>query len=65
MVQLRVRVEAVDLPPEVGVAILECCHVEEESHMELLNAEFFDGESVVIAYLHQGESWYNKRFLIA
>ena len=58
--QLRFSLEAVDVPPEIGVAVLECCLPEEEAgegDIKPLNAEFFDDESVVIVYrLREGDS---------
>ena len=48
-----------DVPPEIGVAVLECCLPEEEAgegDIKPLNAEFFDDESVVIVYrLREGD----------
>ena len=54
LVQLRIPVEAIDLPSEVGVAILECYHAEEESNIDMLNVDFFDDDYVVIVYRHRG-----------
>ncbi len=63
LVQLRIPVEAIDLPSEVGVAILECCHAEEESNIDILNVDFFDDDYVVIVYRHrEGESLCKKGF---
>jgi len=64
LVQLRIPVEAIDLPSEVGVAILECYHAEEdESNIDMLNVDFFDDDYVVIVYRHgEGESLCKKRF---
>jgi hypothetical protein len=63
LVQLRNPVEAIDLPSEVGVAILECYHGEEESNIDMLNVDFFDDDYVVIVYRHrEGESLCKKSF---
>lgn len=55
LVQLRFSIEASGLPLEIGVALLECHlpeEVQEESQpdIEILEADFFDDESVVIVY---------------
>lgn len=42
-----------NLPLNVGIALLECCIAGEEGaqvDLELLEAEFFDDECVVIVY---------------
>lgn len=55
LVQLRFSIEASGLPLEIGVALLEC-HLPEEGQeesqpdIEILEADFFDEESVVIVY---------------
>lgn len=52
----RIKV-AGELRAEIGVAVLECeIPEEEEGEIKILNAEFFDDESVVIVYELGGES---------
>ncbi|KAF8203639.1 anaphase-promoting complex, cyclosome, subunit 4-domain-containing protein [Pholiota molesta] len=59
LVQLRCDVEAAGVPSDIGIALLECYLPEEEeerSNIELLDADFFDDECVVIVYrLHSRE----------
>lgn len=56
--QLRFALEANELPAGIGVAVLEC-HLaeedEEDGHIELLEADFFDDECVVIVYRLRGK----------
>ncbi|KAH9486913.1 hypothetical protein JR316_0000979 [Psilocybe cubensis] len=60
LVELRFEVEAPELPSEIGVALLECYLTEEgeeQSNFDLLDADFFDDECVVIIYrLREGET---------
>lgn len=66
LVQLRCDVEAAGVASDIGIALLECYLPEEEedrSNIELLDADFFDDECVVIVYrLHSRESQSNGRF---
>lgn len=55
--RVRVSLEAVDLPPEIGVAVLECCLPEDETEISVLNADFFDDERVVIIYRVDADGW--------
>ncbi|PPQ80812.1 hypothetical protein CVT25_001937 [Psilocybe cyanescens] len=59
LVKLRFGVEASELPSEIGIAVLECYlpeEGEEQSNFDLLDADFFDDECVVIIYrLREGE----------
>lgn len=61
LVQLRVSIEATDTSTSIGIAILETHIPEEESEegigLDILDAQFFDDESMVIVYrLPAGES---------
>ncbi|KDR85006.1 hypothetical protein GALMADRAFT_233556 [Galerina marginata CBS 339.88] len=59
LTQHRFGVEAPEPPSEIGIALLECYLPEEgqeRSNFDLLDADFFDDECVVIVYrLRQGE----------
>ncbi|KAF8973944.1 anaphase-promoting complex, cyclosome, subunit 4-domain-containing protein [Flammula alnicola] len=63
LTQLRFGVEAAELPSEIGITLLECYlpeEDEEQSNFDLLDADFFDDECVVIVYrLVQGETTLN------
>ena len=57
LTQLRFGIEASELPSEIGIALLEYYlpeeylgEGEEESQVDLLDADFFDDECVVIIY---------------
>ncbi|KAJ3508934.1 hypothetical protein NLJ89_g5481 [Agrocybe chaxingu] len=53
LTQLRFSVEESGLPSQIGVALLECYLPEEgqeDSSLDLLDADFFDDECVVIVY---------------
>ncbi|KAF9481412.1 hypothetical protein BDN70DRAFT_876389 [Pholiota conissans] len=54
LVQFRCDIEAAEAQSEIGIALLECYLPEEEeedrSNIELLDADFFDDECVVIVY---------------
>jgi len=66
LTQLHFGVEVSELPSEIGIALLECYLLEEgeeRSDFDLLEADFFDDEYVVILYrLRQRESQYKRSF---
>jgi len=68
LTQLHFGVEVSELPSEIGIALLECYLLEEgeeRSDFDLLEADFFDDECVVILYrLRQRESQYKGSFFL-
>lgn len=65
LIRLGLSLEAIDLPPRIGVAILKCVLPEEGEGctVGLLDADFFDDESVIIVYrLREGESMCKQCF---
>lgn len=66
--QLRFGVEASEFPSSIGGVLLQCYLPEEgdeESNLDLLDADFFDDECVVIIYrLRGGESKSARGYLL-
>ena len=68
LTQLHFGAEVSELPSEIGIALLECYLLEEgeeRSDFDLLEADFFDDECVVILYrLRQRESQCKRSFFL-